>query len=52
MTNSITLREAEDIMDYAENNNLYVDIIDLIKKVLTNQKDMIEYSNGATNYVN
>ena len=46
----MTLREIEDIMDYAENNNLYVDVVDLIKEVLTNQKDMIECSNGATQY--
>ncbi len=46
----MTLCEIEDIMDYAENNNLYVDVVDLIKEVLINQKDMIECSEGATQY--
>lgn len=31
---NITLREVEDYMDYAENNNLDIDIYNLMRKVL------------------
>ncbi len=34
MQENITLRDIEDYMDYAENNNLDVDIYNLMRRVL------------------